>query len=103
MSQINLIKRYYKDRDFPEIKTSNSDIVAVIERPKELARVINEHNALIDRLIDQDFEIARLLKFKEAFEKHYDIYGYEKPHYLLEQYEAIFGSKPASRYFDDND
>lgn len=40
---------WYKDRDFPEVKTSNSDIVAVILNPKELERVIYEYNKLEDQ------------------------------------------------------
>ena len=42
--------KYYKDRNFPEIKVSNSDIVAVIEDPKQLKRVIDEHNELEERV-----------------------------------------------------
>lgn len=41
---------WYKDRDFPEVKSSNSDIVAVIEDPKQLERVIEEHNDLLGQL-----------------------------------------------------
>jgi len=42
--------RWYKDRDFPEIKTSNADILAVVERPKDLQRLIDEHNAVLNEL-----------------------------------------------------
>jgi cell fate (sporulation/competence/biofilm development) regulator YlbF (YheA/YmcA/DUF963 family) len=42
--------KWYKDRDFPEVKISNSDILAVIERPKELERVIQLQNELVDKL-----------------------------------------------------
>lgn len=42
--------RYYKDRDFSEVKISNADIVAVIQNPKQLQRVIDEHNVLIDEI-----------------------------------------------------
>lgn len=37
---------WYKDRDFPEVKQSNADIVAVIENPKQLERVILEYNCI---------------------------------------------------------
>lgn len=37
---------WYKDRDFPEVKASNSDIVAVIENPDQLRRVIDEYNRM---------------------------------------------------------
>lgn len=42
--------KWYKDRDFPEVKLSNADILAVIERPKELERVIQLQNELVDKL-----------------------------------------------------
>src|ERR1700676_1787405 len=52
--------KYYKDRDFPEVKLSNSDIVAAIPNPKQLQRIIAEQNDLIDQLISKDEEIERL-------------------------------------------
>jgi len=58
--------RWYKDRDFPEVKASNSDIVAVIERPKELERVIDEHNAALDLLRSTLAEVAELKRYKVA-------------------------------------
>lgn len=39
---------WYKDRDFPEVKESNADIIAVIENPKQLQRVIDTHNQLLN-------------------------------------------------------
>lgn len=44
------LRTWYKDRDFPEIKVSNSDIVAIIENENHLKRVIDEHNALVIEL-----------------------------------------------------
>jgi predicted component of type VI protein secretion system len=56
---------YYKDRDFSEVKVSNSDIVAVIENPEQLERIIREHNHLVDQLIDS---IEREAKLREEFQ-----------------------------------
>lgn len=39
---------WYKDRDFPEVKASNADIIAVIENPQQLERVIREYNQLLE-------------------------------------------------------
>jgi hypothetical protein len=44
------MNKYYKDRDFPEVKVSNADIVAVIENPEQLERVVREQNELVDRI-----------------------------------------------------
>lgn len=52
--------KYYKHEEFPEIMLSDSDVVAVIQNPKQLERVILEQNDLIDRLIYKDEEIERL-------------------------------------------
>lgn len=42
--------RWYKDRDFPEVKSGNDDIVAVIQDPLQLERVINSHNKVLSEL-----------------------------------------------------
>lgn len=67
------VARWYKDRDFPEVKTSNSDIVAVIENPKQLGRVINDYNALRSELAIAKAELAaerdKLAKLREALLK----------------------------------
>jgi len=63
-----LVRKWYRDRDFPEIKASNCgnppDILAVVEARDELERVISEHNgaihALVDELIAKDNEIKQL-------------------------------------------
>jgi hypothetical protein len=55
------INPWYKDRDFPEVKESNADIVAYIPRTKDLERVIRQYNALID-IIDQKNREIRDLK-----------------------------------------
>lgn len=52
--------KYYKDEDFPEIRLSSTDIVAIIPNPKELQRIILEQNDLIDRLVSKDEEIEHL-------------------------------------------
>lgn len=43
-----LNNRYYKDRDFPEIKVSNAEIVAVVPNLQQLQRLIIEHNILLE-------------------------------------------------------
>lgn len=48
---------WYKDRDFPEVKSSNSDIVAVIEDQRQLDRVINDHNALEERIVELNRQV----------------------------------------------
>ena len=55
-----MISRWYKDRDFPEVKVSNADIVAVIERPEHLARVIADHNETVDALADAQHRLRLL-------------------------------------------
>lgn len=55
--QGSLQMRWYKDRDFPEVKVSNADIVAVIENPKQLQRVIDEHNAALERVWELENEL----------------------------------------------
>lgn len=49
-----MMDRYYKDRDFPEVKISNAEIVAVIPDLKQLERVIREHNGLLDQIDERD-------------------------------------------------
>lgn len=48
------LRQWYKDRDFPEVKASNSDIIAVIERPEQLQRVIDSHNKLLEEISSRD-------------------------------------------------
>jgi hypothetical protein len=61
------MKYYYKDRDFPEVKTSNADVVAAIENPTELQRVIDDHNMLVDRILDLErIAIKALDKIADA-------------------------------------
>lgn len=59
---------WYKDRDFPEVKVSNADIVAHIPNPKQLARVIDEYNALISIIYEKDREITRLKEIADKYE-----------------------------------
>ena len=54
--------KWYKDRDFPEVKNSNADIVAVILNPNQLDRVIDEQNALVDRVWELEQQLANLLE-----------------------------------------
>lgn len=52
---------WYKDRDFPEIKSGNDDVVAVIQDPDQLERVIDSHNELLhsrNRYKDNYFKFA---------------------------------------------
>jgi hypothetical protein len=49
---------WYKDRDFPEVKASNADIVAVIRNPKQLQRVIDEYNNLEAQLAEAQINKA---------------------------------------------
>jgi len=54
--------KWYRDRDFPEVKASNSDIIAVIMNPNQLNRVIDEQNALVDRVWELEQQLVNLLK-----------------------------------------
>jgi hypothetical protein len=56
------MNNWYKDRDFPEVKASNDDIVAVIEDPKQLERVIKDQNALVDAF----YELHNKLYYAEV-------------------------------------
>lgn len=47
---VRILKPWYKDRDFPEIKTGNDDIVAVVTDVAGRDRLIIEHNALIQKV-----------------------------------------------------
>lgn len=60
---------WYKDRDFPEIKSSNSDIVAVIEDPNQLKRVLEEHNDLVYQLDACFADIKALTRFMDDNKK----------------------------------
>lgn len=61
---------WYKDRDFPEIKRSRynepSEILAVVENPKDLLRLIEVHNSDIN-----DYEEA--LRDKRRLTRELDI------------------------------
>lgn len=57
-----MLAYWYKDRDFPEVKTSNSDIVAVVENPKQLQRLIDDHNEAMEKLQEYYFENKRLVE-----------------------------------------
>ena len=46
------LERWYEDRDFPEIKSSNADIVAVVIDKKDRTRIIEEHNTLVEDLTE---------------------------------------------------
>ena len=50
---------WYKDRDFPEVKASNAYIIAVVERPHELERVIAIHNSLVDKVNQLTYELDK--------------------------------------------
>lgn len=56
------LREWYKDRDFPEVKASNADIIAVIERPNELQRVIDDHNSLVDENISLRYVANKAIK-----------------------------------------
>jgi len=43
-------RHWYKDRYFPEIKVSNSDILAVVPDPQHLQRLIDHHNEVLQEL-----------------------------------------------------
>lgn len=58
----SLLVHWYKDRDFPEIKSSNSDIVAVVENPKQLDRIIREHNKLVDYVMSLEPTSVKFIK-----------------------------------------
>jgi hypothetical protein len=58
--------RWYKDRDFPEVKVSNADIIAVIENPKQLQRVIDEHNAVLDRIWELEKEVTDIRNYHDS-------------------------------------
>lgn len=101
---------YYKDRDFPEVKTSNSDIVAVIPNPDHLERVIRDYNELEEAftkwkqlaisqhivIVDQRKEIAELrkalMKARETIETN---------HKWHEEYDDVDGY-PGSDLFNEN-
>jgi len=51
---------WYKDRDFPEIKSGNDDVVAVIENPKQLDRIILSQQKLLALLNDAFVTISDL-------------------------------------------
>jgi hypothetical protein len=63
-----LVRKWYRDRDFPEIKASNCgnppDILAVVEKRSELEGLISEHNGaihvMVDEVIAKDNEIKQL-------------------------------------------
>jgi hypothetical protein len=40
--------RWYKDRNFPEIKSSNAHVIAVVENRVELDKIVAEHNLVCD-------------------------------------------------------
>ncbi len=72
----NVLNPYYKDRDFPEVKVSNADIVAVIKNPNQLQRVIEEHNTLVDMVHDYEDSVEilrqRLETVLEAAQDFFD-------------------------------
>jgi hypothetical protein len=43
-------KYWYEDRNFPEIKAGNDDIVAHVPLEEQRLRVIKEHNVLVDEV-----------------------------------------------------
>lgn len=51
----NLYTRWYEDRDFPEIKASNDDIIAVVPDPDQRKRLVEMHNLILLEL-DQTVE-----------------------------------------------
>lgn len=60
---------WYKDRDFPEIKISNAEIVAVVEDKIQLQKIIDEHNAELlgyGVYLDECVRKARTDAFEEA-------------------------------------
>ena len=61
--------RYYKHLDFPEVMVGNSDIVAVIENPHQLQRVIDEHNALLDQIESLKGEIEGVRNYKDSIDR----------------------------------
>lgn len=62
---------WYKDRDFPEIKASNADVVAVIKDPKQLERVIRDYNELHAQLAQVTAERDKLIQMYSRAENAY--------------------------------
>lgn len=44
-----MYRPWYKDRDFSEVKSGNDDVVAVIENPEQLQRILYSHNILLGK------------------------------------------------------
>lgn len=63
------MKKWYKDRDFPEVKISNADILAVIMDQKQLERVIKLQNELMDELWNVKEHLAISEQNVKDFEK----------------------------------
>jgi hypothetical protein len=59
-------RKWYEDRDFPEIKASNADVLAVVVDMRERYRLIEIHNAVLWTLAH---EHARSAKLVEALEE----------------------------------
>jgi hypothetical protein len=57
---------WYEDRDFPEIKASNADVLAVVLNPKERKRLIELHNASLATIDSKDRQILALMKAQDA-------------------------------------
>ena len=62
--------RWYKDRDFPEVKSGNDSIIATVTKPEELLELVLIHNELLDELDTKDREISRLKFLLEALEEN---------------------------------
>jgi hypothetical protein len=60
VAERNKFNRWYKDRDFPEVKAGNDDYLATIVTSVDLQRVIDRHNAILDAYIELWYEVRKL-------------------------------------------
>lgn len=62
---MNNIRLWYRDRDFPEIKVSNAEILLACSSPDSprtgsLDNVIKEHNHVVNELIQTQAKLQKL-------------------------------------------
>lgn len=63
---------WYKDRDFTEVKASNADIIAVIENPKQLQRVIDEYNKLEDMWLESRSALSACMADRHRIQEEFN-------------------------------
>lgn len=54
--------KWYKDRDFPEVKSGNDHIVAVIYHPEGLQQVINLQNELLESYLQKCQQLEKAIE-----------------------------------------